>query len=126
MSVSHPCVLIVDDEPDMLWVLGKILQYASYRVTTASTAKDALSRVQQERFDMAFIDMKLPDMSGQQLTVAIRTVAPDLPIAMISGYYYTEDPEIQRELQQKPYTTFIAKPFDSKAVQNVVQQMLAR
>jgi two-component system, OmpR family, response regulator len=117
-------VLIVDDEPDVLWVLSNILNRSGYFVTTALNACEALNYVRQQAFDLAFIDMKLPDMNGEQLAVAIRDIVPNLPLVMISGYYYAEDPQIKKELHQKLYTDFIAKPFGVGEVRSAVQRVL--
>lgn len=118
-------ILIVDDEPDMLWSLSRILSYANYTVTTALNASEALNYLRQFSFDVAIIDVKLPDMDGLQLAMRLKTIAPGLAIVLISGYYYAEDPEIEREVNQKIATSFISKPFSLPEIRSSIQRVLA-
>lgn len=117
-------VLVVDDELDMLWSLQKMLDYAGYAVTTAVSAGEALSALKCQPFTLAIIDVKLPDMDGLQLAIQLKNLAPLMPIILISGYYYGEDPEIEREVQQKVATNFISKPFSLREIRNTIQEVL--
>jgi DNA-binding NtrC family response regulator len=117
-------ILVVDDDPDMLWVLNKILTLTGYRVTTALNGADALACLQEQSFALALIDMKLPMMDGLQLAGALKVVAPTIVIILISGYYYAEDPEIEKKLDQNFCAGFIAKPFDVEDVRSTIRRVL--
>lgn len=117
-------ILVIDDDPDMLWVLNKMLSYAGYNVTTALHARDALDCLRQHSFALALIDMKLPNMDGLQLAAALQAIDPALAIIMISGYYYAEDPEIEEKLNQNLCAGFIAKPFGVEDVHSAIQHAL--
>ena len=118
-------ILIVDDEPDMLWTLSQSLSYASYAVTQALNAHEALNYLRQCSFALALIDVKLPDMDGLQLATTVKEIAPNLAIILISGYYYAEDPEIAREVNQKVATSFLSKPFSLQEISSTIQRVLA-
>jgi len=118
-------VLIVDDEPDMLWTLSQSLGYAGYTVTQALNAQEALNYVRQGPFALALIDVKLPDMDGLQLATMVKAIAPNLAIILISGYYYVEDSEIAREVNQNVATSFLSKPFSLQEIRNTIQRVLA-
>lgn len=117
-------ILIVDDEPDMLWSLKQILGYANYAVVTALNAGEALNCLRSYSFAVAIIDVKLPDMDGLQLATMLKEIAPSLAIVLISGYYYAEDPEIEREVNQKIAASFISKPFSLRELRSTLQQVL--
>ena len=118
-------ILIVDDEPDMLWTLSQSLGYAGYTVTQALNAHEALNYVRQCPFALALIDVKLPDMDGLQLATIVKAIAPNLAIILISGYYYVEDSEIAREVNQNVATSFLSKPFSLQEIRNTIQRVLA-
>jgi len=118
-------ILIVDDEPDMLWTLSQSLGYAGYAVTQALNAHEALNYVGQCSFALALIDVKLPDMDGLQLATMVKAIVPNLAIILISGYYYVEDPEIAREVNQNVATSFLSKPFSLQEIRNTIQRVLA-
>ena len=117
-------VLIVDDEPDMLWALSQMLVHAGYAVTTALNADEALHCLRQQVFALAIIDAKLPDMDGLHLAALLKEITPDLAIVLISGYYYAEDPEIAREVDQKAVMSFISKPFSVQEIRSTLQRLL--
>jgi len=117
-------VLVVDDEPDMLWALSHTLSRSGYRVVTASNAYRALDCLKEQEFALAFVDVKLPDMDGLQLANAIREMSLGIGIIMISGYYYANDAEITQEFAQKPYIGFVSKPFNLADIRDIAQKAL--
>ena len=119
-------ILVVDDDPDMLWILNQILTLSGYQVTTVLNGFDALACLQTQSFTLAMIDMKLPNMDGPQLASALKTITPTIVIILISGYYYAEDPEIEKKLNQHLCAGFIAKPFDVEDVHSTIQRVLPR
>ncbi|MBI3959011.1 MAG: response regulator [Chloroflexi bacterium] len=124
MTNERISVLVVDDEPDMLWALGHILSRSGYGVVTASNASRALDCLKEQDFALAFIDVKLSDMDGLQLATTIREMNLSVGIIMISGYYYANDAEIEQEFAQRPYIGFIAKPFNLADIRNIVHKAL--
>ena len=124
MVTNNPVkILVVDDEPDMLWSLNQILSYANYTVVTASNGVEALNYLRKHAFAVAIVDVKLPDMDGLQLATMLKAITPELVIVLISGYYYAEDPEIEREVNQKIATSFISKPFSLRELRSTIQQV---
>ena len=78
--------LLVEDEALVALIAEEALAGLGFRVHAAATAAEALSAFEQERPDLAVIDIGLPDMRGDELAKAIRKKAPDLAIIMASGY----------------------------------------
>ena len=78
-------ILIIDDEPNLRRSLALILQRAGHTVTTAADAQEALQNMQAGAFDLAFLDLKLPDRSGISLLPELRQLQPDMPILILTA-----------------------------------------
>lgn len=113
MSASHKRlhVLIVDDEEDMGWALQRIVESDGHDSTTASSAEEALRLLRSGTYDLAFVDVKLPDMDGLELVQRMHGVTPALPCVLVSGYFYDDDESVQSGLASGLIQGFIAKPF---------------
>ena len=118
-------ILVVDDEKDICWALENTLGDEGYHITQVNRGEDAIREVKQQSFDMAIIDVKLPGMSGIEVSRAIGQLDPRLKILMISGYHYEEDEPIQEGIRRKVYRGFISKPFELDEVAALVRRVLA-
>ncbi len=117
---------MVDDEPDMCWALENVLSTDGYHVTVASTGTEALQRLAEQRYAVAFIDAKLPDMDGLKLAEMIRELDVPTAIVLVSGYYYEEDQAIIEGLRSDRFMGFIAKPFDLNTVRQMAHKAIQR
>jgi CheY-like chemotaxis protein len=81
-------ILIVDDEPGSLFVLGAALARLAGppEVVTAPDGRAAWDMVRQEPFDLVITDLKMPGMGGVELTRAIRSARQDLPVIWITAH----------------------------------------
>lgn len=109
-------ILVIDDEPEMLWVLEVVLRSKNFEVSTASTGAEALDLTVQKEFEIVFLDAKLPDMEGLDIARLIKISNPMTKLIMISGYYYEHDDKIQDALKTGLIVHFIPKPFSNTAV----------
>jgi two-component system KDP operon response regulator KdpE len=77
-------LLLVEDDPAVVHVLGAMLRYGGYRSESSSTGLDALTRIAAGDYDAILLDLRLPDLSGPNLVrmVRQRTAAP---ILIVSG-----------------------------------------
>jgi len=114
-------VLIVDDESDMCWLLSHIFQDAGYEVITATTGKEALTKVEKEEPELVILDVKLPDISGIEVLSTIKKVKSDIVVIMISAYG-TE--EMRKEAMRIGAYDFIDKPFNVEALLRTVRKAL--
>jgi len=117
-------ILIVDDEPDMCWALRNTLRKEGYCITTVTTAREALARVQGGGLTAVIIDAKLPDMDGTDLAAQIRQTDSTPVLILLSGYFYPEDKVVVEGLQQGLYSAFISKPFSIKDVRSAVRKAI--
>jgi DNA-binding NtrC family response regulator len=104
-------VLIVDDDPDIRWVLDRLVKSLKARCLRARDGQAALKAARLNRLALVLLDAKLPDMDGLEVARQIRGFAPGVPILLISGYFYQDDPAIQAALDQALICQFVEKPF---------------
>ncbi len=77
-------ILIVDDNPDFLFILNEFLTQAGYSVVSADSGNDGIAKAESEKPDMIILDILMPDMDGWEVCERIRQVFPVLPISMCS------------------------------------------
>jgi DNA-binding response OmpR family regulator len=104
-----PCILVVDDEPQIRSLLADILTDQGYRVDTAEDGVAALQSVVATPPDLVLLDVDLPRLRGVDTLVAIQGLAPDTKVIMISGR--ATEAEAQQALDAGAFD-YIAKPFD--------------
>jgi signal transduction histidine kinase len=83
---SHVRVLIVDDEPSVLFTLQAILEREGYQVATARTATEAEALLERQAFDVALLDLRLEEADGIELLERLIARQPDCMAIMLTGY----------------------------------------
>jgi len=102
-------VLLVDDDPKVREVLVEYLLSDGHTAETAVNGKDGLQQFLTGRFDLIITDQGMPMMSGDQLITAVRSITPDKPIIMLTGFgellklTHAEPPGASR-VMRKPFT----------------------
>jgi CheY-like chemotaxis protein len=114
-------ILVVDDEPDMCWALEHILGKYGFVTQKALSGQEALDLLQKQRFRLVFLDAKLPDVDGLELSRRMRALYPEISIVMVSGYFYRDDIIIQKALSLGLIRGFISKPFLQEEILNATQ-----
>jgi DNA-binding NtrC family response regulator len=103
--------LIVDDEPDLCWALANLLASKGLPCQTAQTARAALDLMKAHRFQIAFLDVTLPDMNGLELAGRLRKLDPGLRLVIVTGYLSTEAAALARSQAEGLICAVINKPF---------------
>ena len=117
-------ILIVDDEPDMCWVISHIIQSQGLNVVTAYNGKDACFKLKHGNFSLVFIDAKLPDMDGLEVA-RIASMMRDRPrVIMVSGYHYCDDPVVRHAVSENIICGFLAKPFTNTEILRILNAQL--
>ncbi len=117
-TASHFSLLVVDDEPDLRFLLRRIFESAGHEVSEAGNGADALTSVRQTRPDLVVTDMMMPVMDGVELIRRLRgdPTMRDIPIVAVSGHGH---------LAGKA-DAVVSKPFQSHALLAAVNALLAR
>ena len=115
-------ILVVDDEPAMVGMVGALLGEEGHQIVTAYDGEVALRRHAEERPDLVILDRKLPRMSGDDVVRGIRAVA-NTPILMLTGERGTEERARLLDLGADDY---LEKPFGKKELSARVRALLRR
>jgi len=84
--MTPPKIIIIDDDTALHRVFTRILQKEGYTIETAETGKEALEKIQKNSFQVALIDVKLPDVNGLDLLPILKETAPSMVKIIITGY----------------------------------------
>ncbi|MCB5191733.1 sigma 54-interacting transcriptional regulator [Methylobacillus arboreus] len=114
-------ILTVDDDPDILKLMGMRLQAAGYQVVTATNAEEALSQIAISRPSLVITDLRMPGMDGLALFDVIHKSDPALPVIMVTAH--GSIPEAV-DATQRGVFGFLTKPFDSKSLLQQVEAAL--
>ena len=78
-------ILVVDDDEDICYIVTRSLEKKEYEVLGVGSGLDAIGAVTSQRFHLALVDIKMPDMTGQKAIVQMRRYEPQIPIIIITG-----------------------------------------
>jgi two-component system, NtrC family, response regulator GlrR len=115
-------ILVVDDDADLLRLLGMRLGAAGYRVDGVASAEAALDRLAEQRPQLVISDVQLPGADGLALFDAIRARHPSLPVILLTAHGTIPDAV---EATSRGVFTYLTKPFDGKALLDTVARALA-
>lgn len=121
MNPSAQKILTVDDDQDILKLLGMRLKAAGYQVVSAKTGEEALAQIAVSRPSLVISDLRMPDMDGLALFDAIHQSDPALPLIMLTAH--GSIPEAVNATQRGVFG-FLTKPFDSKLLLQQVEAAL--
>ncbi|MEO8419079.1 MAG: sigma 54-interacting transcriptional regulator [Methylophilaceae bacterium] len=121
MIPSAQKILTVDDDQDILKLLGMRLKAAGYQVVSASSGEEALAQIAVSRPALVISDLRMPDMDGLALFDAIHQTDPALPLIMLTAHGSIPDAV---NATQRGVFGFLTKPFDSKLLLQQVEAAL--
>jgi two-component system nitrogen regulation response regulator GlnG len=116
-----PRLLVVDDEPNVLYSIKKSFQSDDLDVLVAQTGRQGVDLVEQGRLDAVILDVRLTDMSGLDVFDHIRRIDPRLPVVVITAYASTET---AIEAMKRGAFEYLLKPMDLHHLREVVQRAL--
>ena len=83
---SQPSVLVVDDDESLQEMFKLFLKKAGFARVIVGTGKEALVALKKQQFNLCFLDLMLPDTTGDQLYKEMKKTHPELPVVIITGY----------------------------------------
>jgi DNA-binding NtrC family response regulator len=86
LTESKPRILIVEDDENIQETLKNILQQSGYETATAKTGREAEQKVKGSFYNLALLDIKLPDIEGTQLLKILEENTPKMMKIMVTGY----------------------------------------
>ncbi|HLV88452.1 MAG TPA: sigma-54 dependent transcriptional regulator [Candidatus Sulfotelmatobacter sp.] len=115
-------LLIVDDELSVRDSLGKWFREEGYEIATAENASDALTRMAENKWDLALLDIKMRGTDGIELQRRLHEMDPNLVVIMMTGYASVET--AVTALKNGAYD-YVSKPLDPDEIAHLVRKALA-
>lgn len=109
--------LIVDDEPGVRRALRLMLEHLGLEVLVAGGGRQGLERLEEAPVDVVFLDLSMPDMSGEEVLRAIRARLPELPVVIMSGH-------VQESADLVGAREILTKPFGMATVDRTLARVL--
>ena len=114
-------ILVVDDDEDLLELLGDVLSTAGFEVELATTGAAALQKLREQKPDLLLTDFELGEMSGIELAKRARKLAGDLPVLVLTGH---GGKPTARSALAKVADVVLAKPIDCQELVAAVKRLV--
>jgi len=119
--MSDERILVVDDDPGLLTLLKMRLHSMGFVVTACGTGKDALHHAQEDPYDFAILDLRLPDVDGLDLMEELHQHQTQLPVLILTAHGCI--PNAVQAMKKGAYG-YLTKPFDDKELQESIDKAL--
>jgi DNA-binding NtrC family response regulator len=118
---KHARILVVDDDENIRNTLKTILEDEGYIVDLAATGSEAIQKTTKSAYNIALLDIRLPDMEGVELLKLIKDTVPRTRKIMVTGY-----PSMQNAIAalNKSADAYLVKPIDIENLLNIVKEQL--
>ena len=116
-----PRILIVDDDMSIRQVLKEIVTVYGYTALMSDSARDAISMLAKEKVDLVLLDLRMPEISGEEFLDFIRKKGFKTPVVVVSAHV---DKEMARSLGKMGISGIISKPFEVERVIDVMNRAL--
>ena len=111
-------ILVVDDDPDLAESIAEALGLSGHKVTLAFNGAEAVSRFEQTKYDLSFIDVRMPVMNGIDCFFAIRERYPEARIVLMTGF---KEAAVEKALNAGALA-LLHKPFRMEDVMKIARQ----
>jgi len=115
---GQPTVLVVDDDENLQSLFKVFLRKIGFSRVVVGTVKEALAAIEKQKFDLIFLDLKLPDGPADDVYDAAKERQPDCPIIIITGY--PDSAMLDRILARGPITV-LKKPLKVEQLRDTVR-----
>ena len=114
-------VLIIEDDPDVLFTLTKHLIYLGYEVITAADGLEGMKKLEQGGYDLVITDIVMPYVSGVGVVSRLKEKNPHIPVIAITGY--GKEPE--EAAMEKNADLVLAKPVKIPVLADHISKLLS-
>ena len=115
-------ILVIDDDPQIRDTLEAVLCAEGYHVELSETGKDAIRKTEEKWFNVALIDIRLPDLTGTQLLTQLREGNPKMRKIIMTGF-----PTLPNAIEalNKQANAYLTKPFNLSKMLSTIKEQLA-
>ncbi len=125
-SLKDIRVLVVDDDMGICRSIQEMLAAEGCVVETAPDGAAAMRKIEASNFDVLLTDVVMPKMDGYELYCAVRERDPDLPVLMMTAFYYDKDHIIKRAKLEGLKDVLFKKPVDPDRLREVIRAAVER
>ena len=123
MTESKPRILIVEDDKNIRKTMKNILQQSGYQTDTAKTGQEAEQKAKAKIYNLALLDIKLPDMEGTQLLAKLHENTPKMVKIMVTGYPSLEN---AMEALNQGADAYVTKPVKPAKLLALIKEKLEK
>ena len=113
-------ILVVDDEPDILLVMGRWFQTNGHNPVTTTDPRGVLGLIESQDFDLVCLDLMMPHINGLRLIPGIRERRPELPIVVMSA---VGDMRIAVEAAREGVEEYLLKPIEFNKLDAILKRL---
>lgn len=117
---GQPTVLVVDDDESLQDLFKLFLKKIGFSRVVVGTVKEAIAAIEKQKFDLVFLDLKLPDGPADDVYDTLKEKQPNCPIIIITGY---PDSEMLDRILAKGPITVLKKPLKAEQLQFTVRML---
>ena len=117
---GQPTVLVVDDDEALQETFKLFLKKAGFSRLIVGTGKDAFAAMEKQKFDLCFLDLQLPDITGDEIYKVAKQRFPEMPIVIITGY---PDSEMMNNILRYGPVTVLKKPLRLDDLQDTLRHL---
>ena len=117
---GQPTVLVVDDDTGLQGMFKLFLKKQGFSRIVVGTGKEAIAAMQKQKFELCFLDLQLPDTTGDEIYKVAKDIQPDMPIVIITGY---PDSQMLDNILKLGPVTVLKKPLKVEALQQTMQML---
>ena len=121
MKKRQKRILLVDDEANVRKVFSDVLGKESYIVKGVGSGAEAIESIEQETFDLALVDLRMPCMDGIEVLENIKKIKPQLPVIIYTGYGSVTTAV---ESMRKRAADYLNKPFSPEELKSSIRRAL--
>lgn len=116
-------ILVIDDDESIRKTITSILEEKGYTVDAAENGKEAIRKSKARFYNLALIDIRLPDMEGTKLLTAMRETVPKMVKIIVTGY-----PSLHNAVEavNKGADAYVLKPFNVEKTLKIIEKQLEK
>jgi two-component system response regulator AtoC len=122
-EAHSPSILVIDDQEGIRKSFSAILEKEGYEVDAVATGQEAIKRSKSRIYNLALVDLRLPDMDGIQLLTAMRDTSPKMVKIIVTGYPSMEN---AIEAVNRGADAYIVKPFTMETLLRTIEEHLRK
>ncbi|HEV7868135.1 MAG TPA: response regulator [Chthoniobacteraceae bacterium] len=117
---GQPTVLVVDDDEAVQTMFKLFLKKAGFSRLVVGSGKEALAALNKQKFELCFLDLQLPDITGDEIYAVAKEKYPEMPVVIVTGY---PDSEMMNNILKHGPVTMLKKPLKVEDLEETLRHL---